>query len=444
MKILVAGNGDTATHLAKMLSREDQEVVVMGTDEDVLSALDSKYNVMTSFGKATSVSALRQSGAAGSDLFIAVTPYENHNIVAAQIAKWLGSTTTIARIDNDELLEKDTYAHFRSLGIDKMVYPELLAANEISRSIHHVWMRSFQTVSGDRICICSVKLTGDAPVIDKTLIEFGQMTRNFHVALIKRNGTPVIPGGPQTLRKDDVVYFTFLPDHEKELSRLCGKENHRVDSIMIAGAGKISESICRRLTPEHSVKIIDPDREKCLRIASRCPHVTVVNAPFNDTDVLREEGIRNNCIFMALAESSETNLVSAMVAKHLGALKAIAQIEDIQFFDEAQSLDIDTIINKKLLTSSRIYQILLDSYLDSPRCLAFEDTDVIEIVARESSKVTQKKVRDLNIPPEMTIAGLTRDGEGMLVNGDTLILPGDHVVVFCLRGNLKKADRLFR
>lgn len=106
MKILVAGNGDTATHLAKMLSREDQEVVVMGTDEDVLSALDSKYNVMTSFGKATSVSALRQSGAAGSDLFIAVTPYENHNIVAAQIAKWLGSTTTIARIDNDELLEK--------------------------------------------------------------------------------------------------------------------------------------------------------------------------------------------------------------------------------------------------------------------------------------------------------------------------------------------------
>lgn len=215
-------------------------------------------------------------------------------------------------------------------------------------------------------------------------------------------------------------------------------------TVMIAGSGKITDTLCPLLMDKYSVKVIDTDRERCRRILERNPGITVVNADPRDIDVLREEGIRDSCAFVAVMDLSEANIVSAMVAKHLGAVKTVAQIEDIQYFDEARSLDIDTVINKKLLTSSRIYQLLLDSYLDSPRCLAFEDSEVAEIVACDSAHITRSAVRDLKLSSDMTIAGLIRDGRGMLVDGDTHILPGDNVVVFCMRGSLKKVEKLFR
>ena len=206
----------------------------------------------------------------------------------------------------------------------------------------------------------------------------------------------------------------------------------------------MSETLVPMLSPKYGVTVIDPDRERCLRLSAMAPSATVVNADARDIDVLREEGIRDDCAFVALGDTSEKNIVCAIVAKDLGAVKTIAQIEDIQYFDEAQNLDIDAVVNKKLLTSSRIYQILLDSYLDSPRCLAFEDTEIVEIVVCESSYITRRDVRDLDLSDDMTIAGLTREGKGMLVKGSSRICAGDHVIVFCRRGSLKKVEKLFK
>lgn len=444
MKILIVGNGDSAIHLAKMLSHEEQDVVVMGTDRDVLSNLDSRYNVMTMYGRAISISDLKAAGVAGCDLFIAVTPYENHNIVSAQMAKWLGARTTLARIDNGELLDADAKEHFKTLGIDKMVYPELLAAKEIDASLAHSGLRSLYSLSNGEICVFCLKIEENAPIDGMSLVEFGKTTGNFHVSLIKRNGDSIIPGGSYSIEKNDVVYFTALPGNERELTELCGKRMMRIGKVMISGAGKMSETLVPMLSPKYGVTVIDPDRERCLRLSAMAPSATVVNADARDIDVLREEGIRDDCAFVALGDTSEKNIVCAIVAKDLGAVKTIAQIEDIQYFDEAQNLDIDVVVNKKLLTSSRIYQILLDSYLDSPRCLAFEDTEIVEIVVCESSYITRRDVRDLDLSDDMTIAGLTREGKGMLVKGSSRICAGDHVIVFCRRGSLKKVEKLFK
>jgi len=443
MKILIAGQGDTAVHLAGKLSREEQDVVVMGTDPDFLADLDSRMNLITAQGKATSVSDLRSAGASGCDLFIAVTPYENQNIISAQLAKWLGAHTTIARMDNAELLSASAGEYFKTLGVDLMVYPEYLAAKEITSSVCHPWMRNIHSISDGKLNIFSVKINDKAPLTGMSLVEFGRMGLNCHIPLIKRGSIPIIPRGADHFEKCDVVYFASLGSGEPDIASLCGKKIHKVNKVIIAGGGRISVILSGMLRGICDVTVIDPDRERCMKVSERCPEATVVNADFRDTDIWREEGIRDNSVFAALGETSETNIVSAIMAKDLGAIKTVAQIEDIQYFDEAQQLDIDTVVNKKLLTSSRIYQILLDNYLESPRCLAFEDAEVVEIKARESSYITTRAVRDLKLSAEMTIAGLTRDGEGMLVTGDTRILPNDNVVVFCLRGSLKKVERLF-
>ena len=444
MKILIVGNGDTAVHLAQMLSRENQDVVVMGTDANVLTELDLHCNVITQAGRAVSVSALRNAGAPDCDLCIAVTPFENHNLISCEIAHWLGAHTTIARIDNAELLDEDARRHFVTLGVDSLVYPELIAANEIADSVEYVWMRARHLLADGEICVCSVKIDSDASVAGLDLKEFGQRTAHFHVPLIMRRGVAIIPGGSHGFEPGDVAYFAFLPGHEAELAALCGKKNRRIGRVLISGAGKMADTVAPRLAAMgYPVKVIDADRDRCERFADLHSHVTVVNADPRSIDTLREEGIRDNCAFIALGDSSETNIVSATVAKHLGAVKTIADIEDTQYFDEARQLDIDTVVNKKLLTSSRIYQRLLDDYLDSPRCLAFEDTEVVETQAREGSAITQRPVRDLRLPPQMTIAGLRRGNRGMLVNGNTRIEPGDRVVTFCQRGEIRRVEKLF-
>ncbi|MBO5445730.1 MAG: Trk system potassium transporter TrkA [Muribaculaceae bacterium] len=444
MKILIVGNGDTATHLAKMLSRENQEVVVMGTDKAVLDELDTNYNVFTTFGKSTSVGDLKKAGCRDCDLFIAVTPYQNHNIVAAEIAKWLGAKSTFARIANPDLLEPEAREHFKTLGIDKAVYPEYLAAKLIADSLSNYWSDSHYLLCSGQLDLCALRVREGAPIEGMTLIEFGSLTKNYHASLIKRDGDIIIPRGCHRYERGDMVYFTCLPGQEEELARLCGKVTGKIKSVMIAGAGKITRTLCQQLSSEYQVKVIDSDRSLCEDILERCPGVTVINSNPRDVDILREEGVKDNCAFVALTDSSEANIVNAMVAKHLGAVKTLAEIEDIQYFDEARSLDIDTVVNKKLLTSSRIYQILLDSYLDSPHCLAFEDSEVAEIVACEKAPIVRSPLRNLKLSSDMTIAGLTRDGKVMLVNGDTHIMPGDHVVVFCMQGGLKKIEKLFR
>lgn len=443
IKILIAGQGDTAVHLAGKLSREEQDVVVMGTDSGILTDIDARMNLITAQGKATSVTDLRNAGATGCDLFIAVTPDENRNIISAQIAKWLGAHTTIARMDNAELLAAGAADYFRHLGVDLMVYPEYLAAKEITSSVLHPWMRNIHSLSDGKLNLFSVRISDNAPMIGISLVEFGRMRLNCHVPLIKRGSIPIIPRGTDHFERGDVVYFASLEKESSAIASLCGKEIRKANKAIIAGGGKISIILANMLREICDVTVIDPDRQQCMKVSERCPDATVVNADFRDTIIWREEGIRDNSVFAALEASSETNIVSAIMAKELGAIKTVAQIEDIRYFNEAQQLGIDTVVNKKLLTSSRIYQILLDNYLESPRCLAFEDAEVVEIKACESSYITTRAVRDLKLSADMTIAGLTRAGEAMLVTGDTRILPDDSVVVFCMRGSLKKVERLF-
>lgn len=444
MKILIAGTGDTAMHLAKMLSRENQDVVVMGKETDALNELDSRYNILTCEGNPVTPSSLRKAGAPGCDLFIAVTPFENHNLVACELAKWMGATRTLARIDNEEWLDTDTRGRFTTLGIDEMVYPERLAALEISRALHNPWLRGLYPLHSGMMSAGAVRICPGAPLSGTLLRDFDKNAHKIHICAIKREGETIIPGGNDSLNEGDIVYFTASPEADwQQLRLLFGKRTHNVHHIMVAGGGKMAEAVVPLIEKEYSVTVIDPDRQVCDRLASRCERATVVCADFREVDVLREEGIKRCEAFIALSPSAEKNIVSSLVARSLGVATTIAQIEDIQYFSEADDLNIDVVINKKLLTSSTIYQMLLDCYLHSPRCLAFEAAEVAEIVAHEGSSITRKPVRDLKLDNSMTIAAVVHEGHGMLVDGNTRIVAGDSVVVFCLRGHLKHVQRLF-
>ncbi len=324
-----------------------------------------------------------------------------------------------------------------------MIYPEYLAALEIITALNHNWARHWFELHEGELILVGVKLRDNAPLIGKYLKDLGRSTHDFHVAAIKRHHETIIPGGDDRLLADDIVYFMTTREHVANLIPLCGKIERRIRDVIIMGGSRIAIQLCNMAGDKFNFKILDPDRERCLKLSERCADALIINADARDTDALRDAGIVDTDAFIAISDSSESNILTCLSAKEFGVKKTIAEVENLQFISEAEGLNIGTVVNKKLLASSRIYQMLLDRDSSTSKCLALADAEVAEIIAREGSKITRAPIKDLHLSHYMTIAGLIRDGKGQLVGGNTVINPGDRVVVFTLDGVLHKVEKLF-
>lgn len=443
MKILIAGAGEVGSHLAKLLSREEQDITLLDTDVEKLDTIGANYNLMTSVGSPLSFESQRQAGVEDTDLFIGVMPDETSNVVACQIARSLGARKTVARIDNYEFMMPGNKEFFLRNGVNALIYPEYLAALDIVTALQHTWVRHWFEIHDGQIILVGVKLRDSARLIGMQLKEFAMVQHNFHVSAIKRNHETIIPRGDDRILSGDILYFTTTRDHVDELIDLCGKRHYNIRKILIMGGSRIAVRLINEAGDNYRFTIIESSRSRCDELSERCPKARIVHGDARDIETLRDVGIDDMDAFVALSDSSETNILACMTAKEFGVSKTIAEVENIQFISEAENLNIGTIVNKKLLASSAIFQLLIDADSSTSKCLAMTDAEVAEIEAKPSSKITRGPVKDLKLNRDMTIAGLIRDGKGMLVTGNTVICPGDHVVVFCLSGALHKVERLF-
>lgn len=443
MKIVIAGAGEVGTHLAKMLSREELDVILIDSDSDKLTEIDSNYNLITVVGSPTSFSTLQKAGAGNADLFVAVMPYETRNIVACTIASKMGATKTVARIDNYEYLKPENKDHFKTLGVDHLIYPEMLAGEEVITAIKHTWARSWFELHNGALILIGVKMRDNARILNKKLYELTSQSNIFHIAAIKRHNRTIIPRGNDDVQLGDIVYFTTTIDHVEEIREICGKQTINVKNIMILGGSRIAIRIAALMDDDIHIKLIEANREKSYKLVEKMRHSTIIQGDARDEELLIDEGIRNTDMFIALSESSETNILACLTAKRLGVPRTVAEVENIQFISTAEGLNIGTIINKKLLAASRIFQLLLDADASNAKCLALADAEVAELIAKPGSKITRHQVKDLNLPHDLTLGGVIHNGIGTIVSGSTQIEAGDHVLVFCLETALHKIDRWF-
>lgn len=444
MKILIAGDGETGSHLAEMLSVENQDVVLIGTDRERLQELDATSNFLTHVGSPVSAATLAECGVARTDLFVAVTPDDNANIIACELAKGLGASKCVARVDNPEFSDPEISALLRRLGIDMTIYPERMAADTIMHFIRHNWASDWFRLQNGELLVVGVRIHEGGALEGLQLRDLAQSPRFCHVAAIKRGEKVIIPRGDDCIHAGDTLYISTLPEHASRLHTFCGGDSVRAGRIMITGAGRVTENVLKLLGSGISATVIDPDRDRCLDIASRYPGTIVVNTRSSDVVAMKEEGIEQCDMFLGLTGSSEANIVACMVAREHGVRKTLARIEEFQYVQEAESLDIDKIVNKKQLNAGMVMNILLDSDVATTQCLATDKAEVTAIVASEGSRIVSRPIGELSLPRELTIAGLVRDGKGLMVEGNSQVLPGDHVVVFFLTGSLSKVKRLFR
>lgn len=213
---------------------------------------------------------------------------------------------------------------------------------------------------------------------------------------------------------------------------------------MVTGAGRVTENLLDQLGQKYNMTVIDPNADRCRKVAEKFPKVVVVNASANDVNTLKEEGIDGCDTFLALTGSSETNIVSCMVAREHGVRRTLARIEELQYIPEAESLAIDKIINKKLLNTGKVLSLVLDNNVATSQCLSLDKAEVTEIKVPENSRIVSRPLSELSLPRGMTVAGLVRDGVGQLAGGHTSIMPGDYVVIFSISGIIAKIEKLFR
>lgn len=446
MKIIIAGAYAIGTHLARLFAREHENIILIDDDEERLARGLDDLDLMTINASPTSIKALKDAEVDDTDIFIAVTPDESTNITACVLAKVMGAKKTVAKIDNSEYMERETQEFFKKLGVSSLIYPEMLAATDINNGLKMSWVRQRWDVHDGALVMMGIKLRESCEILNQPLRTLCGSDDPYHVVAIKRMNDTIIPGGNDSLQLYDTAYFMTTRQYIPYIRQIVGKEHYAdVKNVMVMGGGATAVRAVKTMPYYMDVKIIEADEERCEQLNNIFDNdkILVINGDGRDITLLTEEGIRNTQAFVALTGNAETNILACLTAKRLGVRKTVAMVENIDYISMAESLDIGTIINKKAIAASHIYQMMLDANVSNVRFIMAANADVAEFIPQEGSKITKKDVKDLGLPKGMTIGGLVRDGKGMLVSGNTRINAGDSVVVFCHDMNMKKIEKLF-
>ncbi len=434
-------------HLSKLLSTEHHNCILIDDDEERLGGVDSNYDIMALCASPTSIKTLKDAGVGSADLFVGVTRFESRNITACMLAHALGAKKTVARIDNYEYLLPQNLSFFKDIGVDSLVYPEVLAAEDIINGLKLSWVRQRWDVHDGALVLLGIKLRDTCQILNQPIKDICGPDDPFHIVALKRGGDTIIPGGLDSLKSGDLAYFMTTREYITNIRHIVGKDQYEdVHNVIIMGGGKTAVRAALTLPDNMHAKIIESSFDRCERLNQLVnrSNVMVIHGDGRDLGLLREENIKNTQAFVSLTGNAETNILACLTAKKLGVRKTIAMVENLDYVSMAEGLDIGTIINKKTVAASHIFQMMMHADVRNMRSLMLADSEVAEFVAEEGSRVTKKPVKALGLPGGVAIGGLVRGKQGILVNGNTQIEAGDSVMVFCHRHTLDKVEKFFK
>ena len=445
MKIVISGIGEMGSHLARMLSGNGHDITVIDIDTKALNELNTLADLITIEGDTTTFAVLRKAGVRRCDLFIAVNHDENQNILAAIMAKQLGAKKSIARVDNNEYLDPNNKEMFINMGIDYLFYPEKVAAQEVTNLLGHTSTTDYVDFSGGLLALIVFKLEPTSPLIGRKLMDLAAdgSISEFRAVAITRGSQTIIPRGQDEFFEGDVVYIIARKDVAKSVTELSGQKSVEVKSLMILGGSRIGVRVALELQDEMNVKIIEYNGEKAYRLAEELDKTLIIHEDGRNLDAMLEEGLVNTDAFLAVTGRSETNILAAMQAKRMGVKKVIAEVENLNYIRLAESVGIDTIINKKRVTASNIFRFTMSTDVQAIRCLSGSEAEVLEFIVKPNSPATKCMIKDMRLPQDVIIGGIVRGDKVFIAVGDTRINAYDRVVVFSMPGSIATVGEFF-
>ena len=445
MKIVISGIGEMGSHLARMLSGNGHDITVIDVDTKALNELGNLADLITVEGDTTAFAVLRRAGVRRCDLFIAVNHDENQNILAAIMAKQLGAKKSIARVDNNEYLEPNNKEMFINMGIDYLFYPEKVAAQEVANLLGHTSTTDYVDFSGGLLALIVFKLEPTSPLLGHKLADLAAdgSISDFRAVAITRGSQTIIPRGQDVFFEGDVVYIIARKDVAKRVTELSGQKSVEVKSLMILGGSRIGVRVALELQDEMNIKMIEYNGEKAYRLAEELDKTLIIHEDGRNLDAMIEEGLPQMDAFLAVTGRSETNILAAMQAKRLGVKRVIAEVENLNYISMAESVGIDTIINKKRVTASNIFRFTMSTDVQAIRCLSGSEAEVLEFIVKPNSPATKSLVKDMRLPHDVIIGGVVRGDKAFIAVGDTKMVAYDRVVVFSMPESISKIGEFF-
>ena len=446
MNIVIAGDGEVGFHLAKMLSGENHNITIVDPHQELLKLVEAHTDLLTITGDSTSFGVLENANVQKADLLISVLHDEKTNILTCSLGKKLGAKKTICRINNLEYLSERNTELFKEMGIDELVCPERIAANEIIHLFDQAAATEVVDFSNENLSLFLIRLEKNARVIGKTLMEIAQSHPDlpFRAVAIHRNSETIIPKGCDQFEVDDLAYVICKKEGIQHMLELSGKSKIPIKNVMIIGGGRIGRKTARLLENKLNMKLIEIDKDRCMHLTDNLSNTLIINGDARDVELLEDEGIRNMDAFVAVTNNSETNILTCLLARKLGVRKVIALIENVDYIDLAQRFGVDAVINKKLITASHIVRFTMDAEVMSLKCLSGIDAEALEFVVRPNTPITKSPIKKLHMPKGSIIGGILRGDESIIATGDMQIQEGDKVVVFSLPESLQKVNKMFK
>jgi trk system potassium uptake protein TrkA len=448
MKILVIGGGEVGFHLAGELVRENHDVTVVESDPERLQHITKTLDVMVVEGDGTGRRVLESAGISSADMLIAVTNSDEGNILACMIAREFGVTTKIARVRDHELSYKDSVLAPERIGIDLMIHPELETAIETIRLIRHPAATDVMEFFDSRVVLLGLRVIPESPVVGKTLIDLGRQFVDlpYRVVAISRGSSTLIPKGSHRIEEDDLIYAITQQEAATDVVKLVKTELQTTHDLMILGASRVGQLLAESLQNDHdiNVKLVDLDPDKAQRVAGRLKDTLVVEADGRNIDVIAAEGLIDMDAFVACTDDDETNIVTSLVARHLGVRSVITLVEKKFYLPIIKAIGLEVGVNKHILTSNAILK-----YIRHGKVITFSqvrgiNAETIVFSVDERAKITKKPLEKLNFPDGSMIGAVRRGDDVFIPTGKTQITGGDEALVFYLPDARDKVDSWFK
>ncbi|EPR30953.1 TrkA-N domain protein [Alkalidesulfovibrio alkalitolerans DSM 16529] len=445
MRIVIVGAGEVGFHIARRLSREDKEVVVVDKNPEALRRVSEHLDAQTILGSGSSPKVLIEAGIKGADILLAVTDSDDANIMSCLFARALApQITKVARIRNEEYTEFQDALARDILNISMVINPEVETVKTVLNLVRLPGAREVNEFADGRISMVGVRATPGSVLSGLKLTEVRSVLGGVDliVGAIVRGSELIVPTGRDVINDGDLVYFACAThDRQKAMERF-GKQQKAARNILVVGGGAIGLRLCRALEKErYRVKLIETSAERCELLSAQLDNTTVLCGDGTDQDLLREENASAMDMVVALTGDDETNVLTCLLAKSMGARRAIARVNKFAYVPLIQAIGLDNVVSTRLSAINSILHAIRRGKVISTALLQGDEAEIMEAIALEHSAIVDRPIKDLDFPRGALILCVMRGDEVRVPTGDFVVKPKDRVIILSAREAVQTVEK---
>ncbi len=445
MHIIIVGAGDIGFTLAKLLSYEQHNIILIEKDPERFQHATELLDAQVFLASGTSYKILEKAGIQEADMLVGVTNSDEVNLLCAIMAKQYGVEKTVARVKNKEFLHTQAPVNAEKFKIDLIIHPESEAARGTISLLKQSVATDIIEFANGRILLVGIQLDAHIPFLNKPLAQLGQEYQKFpfRTIAIQRKDHTKIPCGEDIFMAKDRIFVILPKENLPDLIKATGKESTKIENVMILGGGQTGFLIARELEKQFNVKIIESNADKSSNLAERLKKTLVIKGDGRDINLLALEGIIDMDAFIAVTGDDETNIISCLMAKHLEVPKIISLINKTDYTPIIPTIGIDAYISKQILTVNAILKFIRRGPVVNVASIAGISAEAIELIPGKDSKITRAPLHKLHFPKDAILGAVVRGGEVFVPIGDSQIQGGDKVVLFALPSAIHEVEKFF-